>query len=148
MKARFQHVRVWFGHTIPPTGLLTEAEVQPANMMKLWCNDGWSTIFTGRPPPWIKGGGSSLPLTPVKMRRQPRPGPSRSVQLHCVSRASALGRVLQQQSPDQGGRGRGSTAPSPPPPVINEFVLSVRPASCQPRSLLIKLPLANVLNTD
>lgn len=33
-------------------------------------------------------------------------------------------------------------------PVINEFVLSGRPASCQPRSLLIKLPLANVLNTD
>lgn len=32
--------------------------------------------------------------------------------------------------------------------MINEFVLSVRPASCQPRSLVIKLPLVNVLNTD
>lgn len=38
--------------------------------------------------------------------------------------------------------------PPPPLPMINEFVLSVRPASCQRRSLLIKLPLANVLNTD
>lgn len=35
-----------------------------------------------------------------------------------------------------------------PPPMINEFVLSVMPASCQPRSLVIKLPLVNVLNTD
>lgn len=46
-------------------------------------------------------------------------------------------------------RERGSTAAQlRRSPMINEFVLSVRPASCQPRSLVIKLPLANVLNTD
>lgn len=46
-------------------------------------------------------------------------------------------------------RARGSTAAQlRRSPMINEFVLSVRPASCQPRSLVIKLPLANVLNTD
>jgi len=32
--------------------------------------------------------------------------------------------------------------------MINEFVLSVMLAFCQPRSLLIKLPLVNALNTD
>lgn len=61
-----------------------------------------------------------------------------------VTPAATIGR----SSRERGERRRSSTAPSPPLPLINEFVLSVRPASCQPRSLLIKLALATVLNTD
>lgn len=59
--------------------------------------------------------------------------------------ALCRGWLLQRQSQDQkesaAAQHRRST-------MINEFVLSVSPASCLPRSLVIKLPLVNVLNTD
>lgn len=66
-------------------------------------------------------------------------------------RFNALAPQAEQQTGREGMREtKRERDEQPPPPllVINEFVLSGRPASCQPRSLLIKLALANVLNTD